>query len=186
MYINWSSMYSFDASSMIHAWDNYPPENAHFNSFWNWFADQVQNQQFVISQPALDEVSHKIPECGKWLKDKDKGIKIYHLTPDILKTAKKIKQLLSIVEEKYTKGVDENDLLIIATAQEIEATLITEEGVQNKLPELKSNYKIPAVCKMKEVDVHCCRFLYLLKKRKIHENHQLYHLPLRTKSNCPT
>jgi hypothetical protein len=68
MYANWSGMYSFDASSMILAWDNYPPENSHFDSLWQWFSEQIDNKIFSISAKALDEVGHKIPECGDWLK----------------------------------------------------------------------------------------------------------------------
>ncbi len=154
-------MYSFDASSMIHAWDNYPPENKHFDSLWDWFSNNVQNKEFVISKKAFEEVSHKIPECGEWLKNKD--IKILNLTPTSLLIAKNIKESLGIIEEQYTKGVGENDLFIIAIAQEIESTLVSEEGRQSVLPTLKSNYKIPAVCSLEEVGVNCCNFLNLLK-----------------------
>ncbi|TXK93597.1 DNA-binding protein, partial [Methylococcaceae bacterium CS5] len=54
-------MYSFDASSMIHAWDNYPPENKHFDSLWEWFSNKMQSKEFVISKKAFEEVRHKIP-----------------------------------------------------------------------------------------------------------------------------
>lgn len=161
MFVNWSNMYSFDASSMIHAWDNYPPENPHFDSLWDWFSEKVQSKEFVISKIAFEEVAHKIPECGHWLKDND--IKIYNLTPTSLLIAKDIKELLDITEEQYTKGVGENDLFIIAIAQETVTVLVTEEGRQSVLPTLKSNYKIPAVCSLDEVDVDCCNFLNLLK-----------------------
>lgn len=161
MFVSWSVMYSFDASSMIHAWDNYPPENPHFDSLWEWFSDKVQNKEFVISKKAFEEVSHKIPECGDWLKDNN--VDIYNLTATSLLQAKIFKDSLGIVEENYTKGVGENDLFIIAIAQEIGSTLVTEEGKQVKLPALKSNYKIPAVCEMEEVGIECCNFLSLLK-----------------------
>lgn len=154
-------MYSFDASSMIHAWDNYPPENEHFESLWKWFSRNVQNKEFVISKKAFEEVSHKIPECGEWLQNNN--VEIYKLTPTSLLIAKDIKASLGILEEKYTKGVRENDLFIIAIAQESEATLVSEEGRQSVLPILKSNYKIPAVCSMISVGVECCNFLNLLK-----------------------
>jgi len=120
-----------------------------------------KNKQFCISKKALDEVSHKIPECGTWLKDN--SIVVYFLTAESLSLAQQIKTLLGIVEEKYTKGVGENDLFIIAIAKETETILISEESRQNKLPELKSNYKIPAVCEMTEINVHCINFLELLK-----------------------
>lgn len=154
-------MYSFDASSMIHAWDNYPPENKHFDSLWEWFSNKMQSKEFVISKKAFEEVSHKIPECGTWLQDNH--IKIYDLTSESLLIASDIKELLGIIEEKYTRGVGENDLFIIAIAQELGTTLVTEEGRQGVLPALKSNYKIPAVCNMESVGVANCNFLNLLK-----------------------
>ena len=154
-------MYSFDASSMIHAWDNYPPENPLFSALWGWVAEEISNEEFCISEIALDEVGHKIPECGVWLKNKD--IKIYPLTPSILSRASQIKALLGIKEEQYGKGVGENDLFIIATSKEIGAILATEEKRQNSLPQLKPNYKVPAVCNMPEVNVDCSRFVDLLK-----------------------
>ena len=154
-------MYSFDASSMIHAWDNYPPANPHFDSLWKWIEEQINSQQFGISKKALEEVSHKIPECGKWLKKNN--ILTFLLTPSSLLTAQQIKMLLGIEEENYTKGVGENDLFIIAIAKETQTTLISEENRQNKLPLLKSNYKIPAVCNMQEVNVKCVSFIELLK-----------------------
>ncbi len=154
-------MYSFDASSMIHAWDNYPPDNHHFDSLWDWFSVNVQNNEFVISKKAFEEVSHKIPGCAEWLQGNN--IEINNLTPASILTAKNIKELLGIVEEQYKKGVGENDLFIIAIAQEKEATLVSEEGRQSPLPALKPNYKIPAVCSMNEVGVACCNFLSLLK-----------------------
>ncbi len=154
-------MYSFDASSMIHAWDNYPPENEFFKSLWEWFSEKIQSKEFVISKKAFDEVNHKIPDCGAWLKDNN--IKTYDLTSKSLLIARDIKISLDIVEEKYTKGVGENDLFIIAIAKESGTTLVTEEGRQSMLPALKSNYKIPAVCSMETVGVDCCSFLSLLK-----------------------
>jgi len=154
-------MYNFDASSMIHAWDNYPPANHHFESLWEWIADNINDRQFSISKKAFEEVNHKIPECGKWLKDNH--IEMIPLTPTGLLMAQEIKTLLGIVEEQYTKGVGENDLFIIAMAKETSTILVSEESRQNRLPALKSNYKIPAVCKMQEVQVECINFLELLK-----------------------
>jgi len=154
-------MYNFDASSMIHAWDNYPPENIHFDSLWDWFSSNVKSKKFVISKIAFEEVNHKIPACGEWLKINN--IEIYNLTPTSLLKAKNIKESLNIIENKYTKGVGENDLFIIAIAQETGSTLVSEEGRQSISPALKSNYKIPAVCGMLNVNVNCCNFLNLLK-----------------------
>ena len=61
-------MYTFDASSLIHAWDNYPIEN--FPPLWKWFADQIDQDLFSTPKIALEEVLQKSPECGEWLKKK--------------------------------------------------------------------------------------------------------------------
>lgn len=154
-------MYSFDASSIIHVWDNYPQDNGLFSNLWEWFATNIKNEKFTISETAFNEVAHKIPECGAWLKEED--IKIHKKTATSLLTSLEIKKRLDIEEDKYTKGVGENDLYIIAITKEVGSILVTEEAIQTKLPRLKSNYKIPAVCKIKEVDVKCCNFVSLLK-----------------------
>jgi hypothetical protein len=146
---------------MILAWDNYPPENPHFDSLWQWFAEQIQNKNFSMSSKALEEVCHKIPECGEWLKRND--IEVHPLTPTSLATAQTIKNTLGIVEDNYTKGVGEKDLLIISIARENNKILVSDESRQNKLPTLKSNYKIPAVCDLPEVNIECVSFLDLLK-----------------------
>jgi len=144
-------MYSFDASSMILAWDNYPIENNLFEPLWEWFADKVETKAFTISEVALAEVTAKIPDCGKWLKDHH--IETQRISANVLFETQKIKQLLGIEEEEYGAGVGENDLLIIAIAKESNSTLVTEEKRQNNLPRVKHNYKIPAVCNLPEVNV---------------------------------
>jgi len=155
-------MYSFDASSMIHAWDNYPIKNTLFDSLWGWVAEQVECENFSMSKIALDEVTQKTPECGKWLKDNN--MKKHEITPDILVHAKSMKDLLEIEEDAYGSGVGENDLLIIATTKELGLTLVSEESIQEILPQKKSKYKIPAVCALPEVHVPCINFTDLIKK----------------------
>jgi len=154
-------MYSFDASSVIHAWDNYPIDNELFEPLWEWFADKVEVQEFNISEIALAEVTAKIPECGKWLKDHQ--IEVFKISPNILLEAQRIKTLLDIEEDEYGSGVGENDLLIIAVAKEYDLTLVTEEKRQNNLPTLKYNYKIPAVCDVPQVSVQHVYFVDLIK-----------------------
>jgi hypothetical protein len=146
---------------MIHAWDTYPPDNEHFNSLWEWFAQKITNNDFSISVKALEEVCHKIPECGKWLKNHN--VEIEPLTSESLLTAQNVKNALGIIEENYAKGVGEMDLLIISIAKENGKILVSEESRQNQLPQQKSNYKIPAVCAMDEVGIDCVSFLDLLK-----------------------
>lgn len=153
-------MQVFDASSIIHAWDNYPIEN--FPPLWGWIAERIAAGEFSIPRVALDEVNGKSPDCGGWLRDQD--ITVLPLTNDILQQAVAIKHILGIVEDDYhPKGVGENDIFIIATAKVAGTTLISDERRQFRLPDVMAKCKIPAVCDMDEVSVECIQFVELIK-----------------------
>lgn len=153
-------MQVFDASSMIYAWDNYPI--AQFPGLWAWMANRVAQGVIRLSEVAVEEVGHKTPECVSWLRDA--GLQKIPVTEAILQEAFRMKTLLEIEEDKYCGGVDENDLIIIATAKLNECELVTDEGFQAALPKRKQNYKIPAVCGMQSVDVAWVGFLAYLKR----------------------
>ena len=153
-------MLTFDASAIIHAWDNYPIE--HFPPLWDWLAAQIADGQFSIPVVAMDEVKSKTPECFEWLKAKQ--IPVLPLTNAVLRQASRLKELLEIVEDSYhVRGVGENDLLIVAGAKVADLTLVSEEARQFSLPENKARYKIPAVCDLPAVDVECISFIELIK-----------------------
>lgn len=153
-------MLLFDASSIIHAWDNYPPEL--FPPLWDWLSQEVMDGNLAISGVAFDEVEKKTPECAAWLKDN--GITVFPLTSDVLAESMRIKHLLGIEEDQYhPKGVGENDIFIIATASVNSFTLISDEGRQFVKPPNPARYKIPAVCELREVGITCINFLQLIR-----------------------
>lgn len=153
-------MLIIDASSMIYAWDNYPI--AQFPKVWKWTETQVEGRELQIPGVAFEEVSHKLPECCAWLNDHD--CVIVAETNDILMTALRIKDLLGIQNDDYhPKGVDENDLFVIATARVARAPLLSDERRQLKLPDIPKKMRIPAVCALPEVNVACKNFLEYLK-----------------------
>ena len=150
----------FDASSMIYAWDNYPI--GQFPGLWEWVASEIEKKELVMSSVAFEEVQNKTPDCGEWLKDNN--LERLPVTNAILQDAKRIKDLLGIVDDGYhPKGVGENDILIIATARLHGAELVSDEERQNNLPRVMSKYKIPAVCLMQPVTVHCINFIEYIK-----------------------
>ena len=149
----------FDASSMIYAWDNYPVEQ--FPGLWEWIASQIEAKELVMSSVAFDEVNHKTPECGEWLKEND--LVRLEINNAIVQDAKRIKGLLGIANDKYTTGVGENDILIVATARLHGAELVSDEARQPNLPKLPSNRKIPAVCAMPTVSVSCINFIDFIR-----------------------
>lgn len=153
-------MVAFDASSMIHAWDNYPLKN--FPPLWDWFAIEIASKHIVMSQIAFEEVEKKTPNCGQWLRDND--IKKIQVSNEILSIAAKIKHLLGITDDNYhPKGVSENDIFIIATSKVHNLPLISNERKQFTLPDIPSKYKIPAVCSLPLVAVNCIDFINFIK-----------------------
>jgi predicted nucleic acid-binding protein len=152
-------MQVFDASSMIYAWDNYPI--LQFPGLWEWMATQIDEKRLVMPSVAVEEVVNKAPDCGEWLKKND--IKQLAITNAIVQDSMRIKKLLGIEGDNYhSKGVGENDIFIIATAHNHKADLVSNEGRQ-KLPDILSKSKIPTVCAMKEVAVHCINFIEFIK-----------------------
>ena len=145
---------------MISAWDNYPSNQ--FPGLWEWMSERMMSGEFRMSRVASDEVKHKTPECGQWLKDHD--VTLLPISPDTLLEAHRIKGLLGIDEEDYhVKGVNENDLLIIATARLSGSDLVSDEARQFSKPKDLRKRKIPAVCEMETIEVQCLSFLELIK-----------------------
>ena len=79
-------------------------------------AKQISKHELLIPSVAFEEVLHKAPDCGEWLKAQ--SIKRLAMSNTILKDALRIKGLLGIADDQYhPKGVGENDIFIIATAR---------------------------------------------------------------------
>ena len=151
----------FDASSLIHAWDNYPI--LQFPGLWNWIKIEAAERRIATPIVAFEEVEHKTPECGDWLK-KNKLVML-PISNMISVHAVKIKKLLGIIGDSYhVNGVGENDIFIIATAIEHKSILVSEEKRQINLPGNPAKRKIPAVCAMEGISVECISFIDFLKR----------------------
>lgn len=154
-------MQVLDASSIIHAWDNYPINQ--FPGLWEWIAGQIEERELTISEVAFDEVNAKEPECADWLKECE--IEKIRIDNDILDEAMQIKDLLGIEGDQYhANGVGENDILIIAAASVLGVGLISDERQQPQVLQNLSKSKIPKVCQMEGVGVHCSSFIDLIKR----------------------
>lgn len=154
-------MQAFDASSMIYAWDNYPVQQ--FPGLWDWMAEQIEAENLVMSSVAFEEVENKTPDCATWLKEHK--LPRIDMTNEILQEAIRIKELVGIVNDRYhSKGVGENDLLIIATAKIHGFELVSDEKRQLAPLNEPTKRKIPAVCAIPAVSVSCVNFLEYLKR----------------------
>lgn len=154
-------LYSFDASSIIYFFDNYPMTNPNLQMLWNWFEEKIISKEFVISKRAYEEVEHKTSdEFIEWFKIIEK----IEDTFEDLYESQYVKDSLEIDEDDYhPKGVGENDIFIVVISKRIGAILVSDEGIQPKLPTIKKKYKIPAVCKLDRVDLKCINFANLLR-----------------------
>lgn len=149
---------------MIYAWDNYPVRQ--FPGLWQWIATQVDEKMVVMPSVALEEVVDKAPDCGEWLKDND--LEQLEISNTIVEFAMRIKSLLGVNGDSYhAKGVGENDILIIATARVHRSELVSNEGRQEKLPDIPAKRGIPAVCAMAEVSVPCINFIEFIKRSDV-------------------
>jgi predicted nucleic acid-binding protein len=164
MCTRWSgSVHSLDASSIIHAWDNYPLDQ--FPGLWDWLAGEIKAQRLSMASVALEEVGHKYPECAVWLKSQN--IRRLPMSNHVIQAAMLIKQQLGIQNDQYhPKGVDENDIFIIAAAQYHGATLITDEKRQFGKQIEPTKLKIPAVCDLPGVAVAHKNFLEYMRQSK--------------------
>ncbi len=150
-----------DASSIIYAWDNYPP--AQFPGLWVWLANELKTHELSIPMVALEEVAHMAPECATWLMNAE-ALRL-PMSEAVVMTAMAIKNAIGVVNDQYhPKGVDENDLFIIAAAKVHGAELITNEARQFGAQAEARKYKIPAVCDMPAVGVTTLNFLEYIQK----------------------
>jgi Domain of unknown function (DUF4411) len=86
------------------------------------------------------------------------------MSNDVIQAAMDIKQHVGIQNDQYhPKGVDENDILIIAAAQYHGATLVTNEARQSSSLKEPTRRKIPAVCDLPGVAVAHKNFLDYLR-----------------------
>lgn len=162
MYLSWNgTMRVLDTSAIIYGWDNYPPDQ--FPGLWRWLAHELKTHELAIPVVALEEVGHMAPECAQWLKSVN-ALKL-PVSEAVLMTAMTIKQSIGVMNDQYhPKGVDENDLLIIAAAKINKADLITNEARQFGAQTVYKKYRIPAVCDMNSVDVVSLNFLEYIRK----------------------
>lgn len=149
-----------DASSALHAWDNYPIEN--LPTLWSWLGSEISGGRIVIPRVAFDEIGHISPECRQWLHC------IHGFTPvevdnSIAAYALLINGEIGVQNDQYGSGVDANDVIIIATAKACGFTLVSNESRQPSLPANMKNYKIPAVCNLRRVSARCINFVDPIK-----------------------
>lgn len=139
----------FDASAIIRAWEYYPKPQ--FPGFWRWVASEFNARRWMMARANLDEVSHKVPELHRWLVSS--GLRTINVTNEIVARVIQIKELLEIVDDRYGAGVDEPDLILIATCACLGHVCVSCEEEQLGSTKTLRNAKIPRVCRQQSVNV---------------------------------
>ena len=155
-----------DATSWIDAWLRYPLRQ--FPRFWEWIAGELADGNMQTVRVVHKEVEHKIGECSQWLGDS--GMTYPDVSADdVLSRGVQIKGDAGITGDikDNPRGIDDNDLELIAVASLTGGIVVTEEHPQmdsqkkKGIPPKSINYKIPMVCRIN--DVECTNFLEVIK-----------------------
>ena len=118
---------------------------------------QINAGNFLIPEIVKGEAT----DVHSWLSGK--SLPTVAMSVKIHDAAQFIKDGLGIEDDDYSpKGVNENDVFIIATAKVYGCAIVTEEGEQQQLPSIGENYKMPAVCHKNNIQVG--NFLAILTK----------------------
>lgn len=151
--------YCIDASAFIAAWNVSHPIDV-FPSLWSQLANH--RTDMILIKPIFDQIDPK--------KDKaDKSLREWMIDSQFVPIPinKFVEGRSLELEKEYQirkdskRGVDENDLKLIAYAMLYEKAVVTAEGKQHNKLEKKCNSKIPLVCK--EQGVKCINFVGMLK-----------------------
>lgn len=158
--------YCIDANVFITVWHvTYPREI--FPTLYREMESKLPGN-IILIKPVFDEIE---PVSGRkekaklqkehpvrlWLKE-DMGI---NETPIDDKVRQKALELMAKYEtEEYSRGADEKDVTLIAFALLGNHTVVTLEEKQKQPPAKKSNYKIPLICQIENVE--CIDFVELL------------------------
>ena len=120
-----------DASSIIHGWENYPFRQ--FPGLWKWIATKIEEKTIYMLKENFLEVENKAPDCVAWLAGNNLHIK--KLSSTVIEIAKEIQNDLGIEDLRLNiKGVNENDIYLIASAKYEEVDVITNESLTNPTP----------------------------------------------------
>lgn len=149
-----SGRYCLDANVFITCWNETYPINI-FPSLWEQIAQHQSD--IILIKPIYDQIIVKEDPLTKWLKEN----RFFSTSID-----DETESLSLEWEGKYqireeSKGVDEEDIKLIAYAKRESKIVVTLEKKQDKDPSRKKyNYKIPLVCS--EEKVPCINFVEMI------------------------
>ena len=163
-----------DANVFITAWENkfgYPINV--LPSLWKKLAEL--KYQIIIIKPVFEEIDPILSSERKLTtvkKKKKYSLRIWLEENGFVETSvdDNIKSVSLELEKEYevndiSKGANKKDILLIAYAKEMDKIVVTFEKEQLEKPNKKSSYRIPLICK--ERNVECITFVEMLLQLNI-------------------
>ncbi len=148
-------IFCLDTSAWMDGWSRDYPKDV-FPSLWKNLETQITTGNIKSSEEVYVEIKKKDDELYSWLKNRK--IKIF------VPIEEEIQELVSEILADHPRLVDtkknrsQADPFVIATAEYLNAVLVTGEKASNKI-EIP---KIPDVCQHR--GVACCSFLEMLRR----------------------
>lgn len=146
--------YVLDTSALIGAWARtYPPAN--FPNFWDRLDATAQQGRIVVPEEVETELKTKQDELLTWVRDREEWLKAPTTRAVMDKTRAVLEEYPGLTQPNAGKGTA--DPFVIATAWELEMTVVTEErGGSEARP------KIPSVCRA--LDIDCVAVVDLIRR----------------------
>ncbi len=151
------SRFCLDANIFITAWKVLYPKEVFF-SLWEQLAQQ--KEQITIITPVYKEIKKGQDELFDWIKSQ--VFTTSELSSEMEQIALDLESEYETTE--YSKGAGSIDIKLIAFAKVSESFVVTFEEQPN-LPNKKSNYKVPTICR--EKNVKCISFVEFLRHVRI-------------------
>lgn len=150
-------MFVLDTSALIGAWARtYPPDV--LPGLWDHFDDMATNGEIVAPEEVLMELADRDDDLHAWVtKRKDKLI--IPTTRGVMVGARSVLQRFPNLTKSGT-GRGRADPFVIALAEELDATVVTEErGGSDRKP------RIPFVCN--ELGIECVSMLQVIRDQDL-------------------
>ncbi len=170
-----SGNYCIDANVFLTTWYiSYPPHI--LGPLWDSITESKDSIEII--KPVFDEIEPISAQDIKQSIDKKKGkyplrMWLESVGFPIPVIDDDVNHLSLLLEREYevsplTKGANQIDITLIAYAKVYNNIVVTLEAPQPNKPGKKSNYKIPLICK--EKDVKCVDFIKMLNELDISIN----------------
>lgn len=139
-------IYSFDTSALIDGLERNYPETT-FPGVWELVDELIDDHRFVISEEVFEEATHVDAAARQWCKPRKDRI----VVPTDSRIAAEVANIGLAYPTWTTKGKNEADPFVIATARVLGATVVTGEKfntgsiVKPKIPFVCQQVGVPAV-----------------------------------------